>query len=63
MFEYGNPDAEYEFYLAEKLGMTVEELMTGRKCPLSAYEFMQWQIYYGRVAQRKQLAAEKARGN
>lgn len=29
---------------------------------ISAEEWMQWSIYYGRKAQQKQIAAAKARG-
>ncbi len=45
-------DLELEFYLAEKLGMTVADL----RRRLSAQEFMQWTVFLGRKAQRQELA-------
>lgn len=48
------PDLEFEFYLAERLGRTVAELRAG----MSSEEFGYWSIYYGRKAQRAQLAAK-----
>lgn len=47
-----NPDLEFEHFLAVKLGMTVDRLRT----EMSADEFMRWAIYYGRLAQREQMA-------
>ena len=47
-----NPDQEFEHYLAVKLSMTVGELRER----MSAEEFMRWSVYYGRLAQREQLA-------
>jgi hypothetical protein len=46
-------ELEFEFHLAERLGMTVERL----RRTLSAHEFMQWTVYFGRKAQRQQLAS------
>jgi hypothetical protein len=46
-------DLEFEFYLAETLRMTVTQLRRS----MSAREFMQWGVYLGRKAQRKELAA------
>lgn len=47
-----NPDLEFEFYLAEKLGgITVAELRER----MSADEYMHWAIFYARRAQRQQL--------
>jgi hypothetical protein len=48
-------ELEFEFYLAERLHMTVAQL----RRTMSAREFMQWGIYYGRKAQRQELAARK----
>jgi hypothetical protein len=48
-------ELEFEFYLAERLGMTVATL----RRTMSAFEFMQWSVYYGRKAQRQELAARK----
>jgi hypothetical protein len=45
-------DLEFEFYLAERLHMTVDTL----RRTMSAREFMQWGVYYGRKAQRQELA-------
>lgn len=46
-----DPGLEFEFYLAEKLGRTVEEL----RLSLSADEFLRWSIYYAKKAQTQQL--------
>lgn len=46
-------ELEFEFYLAERLGMTVAQLRRN----LSAHEFAQWGVYFGRKAQRQELAA------
>lgn len=53
-----NPELEFEFFLAEKLGRTVTELRE----TLSAQEFLEWSIYYGRKAQKQQMELESARG-
>jgi hypothetical protein len=42
----------FDFYLAEKLGRTVAEM----RRTVSAREYMQWSVYYGRKAQAQQLA-------
>lgn len=47
-----NPDLEFEFYLATKLGMTVARI----RSEMSSAEFTSWQIYYARIAQREELA-------
>lgn len=52
-----DPTLEFEFFLAAKLGRTVAELRT-----MSGAEFTGWAVYYGRDAQRKQLASLKAGG-
>lgn len=51
-----DPTFEFEFYLAQKLGRTVDELRL-----MSAEEFTGWSVYYGRKAQRAELAAAKGR--
>ncbi len=51
--EMETTELEFEFYLAERLGMTVAQL----RRRLTAAEFMQWGIYFGRKAQRQELAA------
>jgi len=50
------PELEFEFYLAQKLGKTVAELRT-----MSQAEFTGWAVYYGRKAQREELAMAKRR--
>jgi hypothetical protein len=45
------PELEFEFYLAQKLGKTVAELRQ-----MSQSEFLGWSVYYGRKAQREELA-------
>lgn len=50
-----DPALEFEHYLAQKLGMTVDDLRER----MSTDEFMRWQVYYGRLAQTQQLAAGK----
>lgn len=48
------PELEFEFYLAQKLGRTVGELRQ-----MSNQEFIGWQVFYGRKAQREELARRK----
>lgn len=48
-------ELEFEFFLAQKLGRTVAEL---RK--IDHAEWVGWCVYYGRKAQREELAAAKA---
>lgn len=50
-------ELEFEFYLAEKLGMTVSRL----RAEMSGLEWMQWTVYYGRKAQRAEMERERAR--
>lgn len=50
-----NPSFHFDFFLAEKLGMTVHEL----RARMSAQEWLEWSIYYGRAAQQRQLAQAK----
>lgn len=47
-----NPDLEFDFYLAEKLGMTVADLRER----LSGQEYLQWSVYFSRKANRQKLA-------
>jgi hypothetical protein len=47
-----NPDEEFDFFLAEKLHMTVARLRRS----MSADEWARWWIYYSRKAQREELA-------
>lgn len=48
------------FYIAETLGMTVHELLTGRKVGISAVEFDEWIAYLNVKAQEQEKAAKKA---
>lgn len=50
-------ELEFEFFLAEKLRMTVAQL----RREMSAQEFMQWGIYYSRKAQKQELAMLQAK--
>lgn len=52
-----DPEFYFEFFLAEKLQMTVGRL----RRELSAREFMEWSVYYGKKAQARELAAAKAK--
>jgi len=52
-----DPTLEFEFFLAQKLSMTVATL---RQMP--AAEFLGWQMYYARKAQRDELEMLKAKG-
>lgn len=45
-------EAEFEFFLAKELGMTVGQLRT----EISQDEFMRWNVYYARRAQEAELA-------
>jgi hypothetical protein len=57
MLEFeSDPDAEFEFFLAEKLGRTVVEL--GQ---MPNDEFVRWLVYFGRKAQRQDIEAKKAK--
>lgn len=42
----------FDYFLAEKLGCTVEEM----RRRVSSAEWSNWAVYYGRHAQAKQLA-------
>lgn len=46
-------DAEYEFFLAGKLGMTVAQLGE-----MDNAEYVRWVVYHGREMQRRELAAK-----
>ena len=47
---------EFDFFLAEQLHMTVGEL----RATMTGEEWIRWQVYYGRKAQRKQMEASRA---
>lgn len=50
----GGSELEFEFYLAMKLGMTVEEMCE----KMSNLEFRKWAIFLGRKKQQRELAAK-----
>lgn len=50
-----DPNLEFEFYLAAKLGRTIAELRE-----MDNAEFVQWSVYFGRLAQRQQLTMATA---
>lgn len=52
-----DPTLEFELFLAQQLGMTRARLRE----EMPAAEFIDWQVYYGRKAQREQLAMARAR--
>lgn len=53
-----NPTLEFEHYLCSKLGgMTVQEMRER----MSNLEFVSWSVYFGRKAQREELAAKSAK--
>lgn len=51
------PELEFEYFLAQKLGRTVAELRQ-----MSQAEYVGWTVYYGRKAQREQIEAAKVKG-
>jgi uncharacterized protein YegP (UPF0339 family) len=53
-----DPDLEFEFYLAQKLGMTVARM----RREMSNGEFMLWSRFYARKAQAEELAQLMAGG-
>lgn len=53
-----HPDIEFDHYLCSKLGgMTVDEMRER----MSNLEYVRWQVFYGRKAQREELEAKRAR--
>jgi hypothetical protein len=46
------PDYEFAFFLADRLGMTVDELSVR----MTYREFLEWTVYHGRRGQEAQLA-------
>jgi hypothetical protein len=51
------PEHEFAFFLAERLGMTVGELLNR----MSNWEFIQWMTFYGRRMQEQQLSSGLAK--
>lgn len=52
-----NPELEFEFYLADRLRMTVDEL----RAKMTNDEFIKWSVYHGRRAQKQEMATIQAR--
>lgn len=50
------PELEFEFYLATKLHMTVGQI----RSQMTQAEFVQWAVYYQRIAQQIELEKLKA---
>jgi len=48
------------FALAQRLGCTVAELLTGEKKPISAFEFRLWPLYWSVKAALEEDARKKA---
>jgi hypothetical protein len=53
-----NPSLEFDYLLAETLGMSVARM----RRELSGQEYQEWIVYFGRKAQRRELAEKVARG-
>lgn len=53
-----DPTLEFEFFLAQKLGMTVDAMRRS----MSSEEFTGWGMYYARKAQREELARLQSGG-
>lgn len=51
-----DPTLEFEFFLAQKLGKTVAEMRQ-----MDNGEFIGWQVYYARKAQREELTMAMAK--
>ena len=51
-----DPEHEFEFFLAEKLHMSVARL----RQEMPNDEVLRWSVYYGRRAQEQELAAKSA---
>lgn len=56
--ESDESDLGFEYFLAEKLGMTVARM----RREMSSAEFAHWAVWYGIKAQRRQMEIEQARG-
>jgi hypothetical protein len=55
-----DPDLFGTFALAEKLGKTYRELLTGEAGPLSGAEFTYWSAYYAYVSELEKEAEKQA---
>jgi hypothetical protein len=47
---------EFDYFLAEQLGMTVGTM----RATMSGEEWIGWQVYYGRKAQRREMENRRA---
>ncbi len=52
------PDLEFEYALANELGMTVARL----RAEMPAEEFVRWQVWHGRKQQAEELASRGGKG-
>lgn len=46
---------EFDFFLAQKLSMTVADLRER----MSSQEWLEWSVYYARIAQQRELQAKR----
>lgn len=51
-----DPTLEFEFFLAQKLSMTVAELRQ-----MDNNEFVGWTVYYARLSQTQEIATKLGR--
>ena len=52
-----HPTLEFDHFLAQKLGMTVERMHR----EMSNAEYVGWEMYYARKAQREELEMKSAK--
>lgn len=53
-----DPTIEFDHFLAQKLSMTVERMHR----EMSNAEYVRWELYYARKAQREELAMKSGKG-
>lgn len=53
------PDLEFDYFLAQKLGMTVARM----RAEVTGAEYLEWGMFYSRKAQREELETLKAKGS
>ena len=51
-----DPELEFEFFLADRLGLTLAAM----RAQVTQQEFVYWSRFHGRRAQQKELAAKMA---
>lgn len=54
----GEPGVEFDYFLADRLRMTVGDL----RSRMSNVEYVHWQMYHSRRAQELELEQAKAKG-